>query len=122
MRTFLPLLAFLILAIAGGIAIQATQRHSADRLYQNNLASCERGNELRIESNKRVPAHRTEATVVLDFLHSAEQARRANYHETHQASDKQAAQQYHALSRRLKAHVHFQDVPVIDCQAVIQKP
>lgn len=116
------LLAFFVVALAGGWAIHASSEQSSDTLYRNSLASCERGNSLREESNLRVPAHRTEATVVLQFLRSARTARLASYAETHSTNDKIAAREYGRLANRLVASVHFDPLPLIHCKDVIEAP
>ena len=78
---------------------------------QNALGNCERGNKLRMESNRRIQPHRIDRDVLNDFLKSAAQARRAT-------GDAQVAHDYDQLRRRLRA-VTFRDIPLVDCREAI---
>lgn len=117
-----PLVAFVVLAIAGGIALQRSMTHAQDTLYTTQIQICHRQNDLRRESNKRIPAHRADTDALRNFLVAAKRARISDYHAKGLKSDLQAAQTYQRTINTLDAKVHFQRVPIIPCQRVIGRP
>lgn len=118
--------AFMLLAGAGAYAIDTSARstaaNSARVLYQSQLDSCRRGNALRDEVNRRVETVNTQRSVLLDFIQSAEEARRATYTQSHHASDKEAADVYQHLANQVQTQLHYRTVPLVDCFKVIKKP
>lgn len=117
-----PLIAFVVLALAGGFGIKASADSSADSLYQTQLDSCHRGNTLREESNRRVRAHEIDRDALLDFLKTAETARLSAYDRDGNKSDLAAAEDYRQLHNRVQTQVVFQPVSIVDCEKVIDKP
>jgi hypothetical protein len=122
MRGFLrqhgPIFAFVILAIVGGIAIEDSSSHAANTLYKSQIASCDRQNQVRNESNLRIPSHNAEKEIVRALLVTAKAAREASG----SSSDKVAAASYDDLIRQLDSDVHFRKIPLINCTKIIKKP
>lgn len=119
------LIAFCCLALFGGIAIDqsahSTAKQSAGVIYQSQLASCIRGNALRVEINSRVDTFNIEKSIVISFLTQAETARLANYKETHQPSDLEAAHGYAHLSKEMQS-LSYGKSEIVDCGTAIKKP
>lgn len=115
------MLAFLILAIVGGYAIEQSAKNSAKadarQLYEAQIQACEKRNDIRNESNKRIRDHTIERDVLEEFLADARDARRASGSPT----DKKAASRYANLKKELEG-VRFSVLPFEDCAATIQKP
>lgn len=113
-----PIAAFVVLAIIGGIAIEDSASHASQTLYKSQIAACNRNNQLRTESNRRIPAHVAEREIVRSLLVTAKAAREVSG----SSSDKVAAASYDDLIRRLDTDVKFHKVPLIDCLKVVKKP
>lgn len=118
--------AYVILALAAGVAIdrsaKTTAHESARILYNSQIAACERGNLLRAEINRRVRSNLVERDALIDFLDTAEVARRASYAKTHQVSDLKAAEGYARLIREVRQKVHFNKVTIVRCNHAIARP
>ena len=115
------LLSFIMLAIVGGWAIRSSAESNADKLYGAVVGSCERANDLRIESNDRIAAHRLDTLVLRSFLLDAAGAREAAFARDGNPSDKLAAEAYRDLANSLK-RVRFTPLPRVECIKVIEKP
>jgi hypothetical protein len=113
-----PVTAFVVLALIGGVAIDESAHGAADTLYHAQIAACHRQNDVRRESNARVPSHEAEKNVVRDLLETAEAARKASG----SPSDEVAAAGYHELIVRLDRDVIFHVMPLVNCQKDIPKP
>lgn len=120
-RPYAPLVAFLIIAVVGGYALFSVAQGGKDTLYHSQIQACERGNQLRAENNRRVSAHITDTQTLQDFLIAAREARRATYDKTHEASDRDAVDEYTRLIIKLDG-VKFLPVPIVDCAHTITKP
>ena len=107
------IVALLILAVAGGYAIHATERRSLDAIHGSQLQACERGNVLRrrLQVNVRV----------LDALLA--EAARVRRVQAAQTDDPKVAA---ASQRAATVYEHLQDltrpVATVDCEAVIPRP
>lgn len=115
------LVSFILLALIGGWAIKSSADSSAERLYQTQIEACEGSNDNRRESNQRVGQHRTDTSVLRDFLLSAATARSAAYERDGEAADLVAAKAYEQGAERLRA-VNFNQLPLVNCQKAIKKP
>lgn len=120
-KSWAPLVAFLILALAGGYALYTVQKSNATTLYHTQLAGCDRGNQIREESNARAVYNQQELDVLREFLDSARQARVAAYSRDHHAADKKASEAYASQIKSLEG-ISFKQVPVVNCLKVILKP
>lgn len=120
-KSWAPLLAFLVLAFAGGYALFHVQSNNSRTLYHTQLAGCKRANGLRAESNARAVYSQRELTVLRDFLSSARSARQAAYKANHQPADKKAALAYGTQIDSLKG-ISFKTVPIVDCNKAVLKP
>lgn len=118
--------AFVALAVAGAVAIDSSAKHEAKSsalvVYDSQLAACHRGNTLRTEINHRVGVVGVQRQVLLQFIESAEAARLSSYANTHQATDKIAADEYASLANQVRTQIHYGTVPIIDCERAIKKP
>lgn len=119
------LLAFVLLAVFSGVAInisaQNTARADALVVWRAQIKSCYRGNTLRREINRRVSAFDAERNVVIDFLEGAATARSASFKATHQKSDHVAAVKYAKDAGKLRK-VHYGFSPIVNCAVAIPKP
>lgn len=85
-----------------------------EKLYNAQIAACNRNNSLRAESNRRIASHNLEKEVLDGFIASAAQARSAT-------GDKDVAAQYELLRAKL-ATITFKPLHIINCQQAIPKP
>ena len=115
------LVSFIILALVGGWAIKSSADNGTRKLYESQIAACERGNLLRKETNDRVHDQLESTQVLQSFLDSAATAREAAFQANGQPEDKKAAEAYLRLSGRLES-VQFDTVPIINCKEAIKKP
>jgi hypothetical protein len=109
-----PLVAFGLFVAVAFVGLTLWQTSQTAALRGQQLRACERGNGLRLESNRRIRSHRVERGVLADFLRAAEEARRA----AGTANDRQAAERYHRLWLQLR-RVTFRPTPLVDCRRVI---
>lgn len=120
-----PVAAFIGLAIAGGVAINDSAKHtarsSALTVYHAQYKACIRGNSLRREINNRVAIFESEKDIVRAFLDGAAKARLANFKATHLQSDYTAFTQYSALSARM-GKLHYDLSPEINCKVAVPAP
>lgn len=116
------LVAFVILTIGIVLAMNAIITNTADKLYQSQIAACEQTQTVVKESNHRIPAGEATARVLRQFLVAARKARLSTYNSTHLLSDRTAAQEYTKLIEDLDLNVHFQRIPLLNCQKVVAKP
>lgn len=94
--------AFVVLAVAGGMAIQRSTEASDAALYRSQLVACERGNVLRAQVSKHV-------NVLDSFITEAAKARRVT-------GNPRVADSYKELQSHLKS------IPQVDCERAIPKP
>lgn len=116
-----PVIAFGVLALTGGYGLWTSSASQADKLYQSQIASCERVNVLREESNRRIEEHIIDRDVLSRFLVAAVSARTAQWERDRNRSDLDAANEYNRLLDRLET-VNFEPVSVVDCKSVVEKP
>lgn len=112
----------LLIVFGIGIALLLDHQSNHTGLEHQRTAlvqACEQRNRIVAESNQRIPQHRREEHVVRSLLISAARARKANYRQTHQASDKRAFVKYHVLIDKL-ALVHFDRIPYTNCEATVR--
>lgn len=118
--------AFVILALAIGLAIQREADHaarsSAVTVWHSQLHSCARGNKFRTDINQRLRASNTVRVQLIGFLEDASAARWANFGSTHLAADRKAAQEYAARAARVRSKVVYVPFPQISCSKVYPKP
>lgn len=112
-----PVVAFVILALVGGLAIRASAHGSADLLYRSQIAGCVRGNITRKETNRQASAQQAEAGVLQGFLIAARQARRASG----TPIDLKAAKEYTRLILVVNK-ITFKPLPQINCVKIIPRP
>lgn len=114
--------AFLFVALAAGIAINKSAKDTAKQAarvtYLSQVQSCFYSNEFRKTVNKRIAILAEQREVLLVLLKSARTARLA----THTKADLAAARSYQRLIKQVKGSIHFNDVPIIQCDKVIKKP
>jgi hypothetical protein len=115
-------LAFIVLALVVGYALTQSVRNSNHLLYRSQIESCERGNDLRRESNRRIDSHYADTDALKDFLLSAAQARYSAWNHSHQRADLMAFKQYEQLSVYIDTHVVFRPTPIVKCTEVVHKP
>jgi hypothetical protein len=116
-----PAVAFAVLALVGGYGLKTTADEQSNKLYKTQIETCERGNSLRVESNRRIDAHATDRDVLRAFLVAAKDARVAAYERDRNMSDKAAADEYQRQIIKLD-QVTFRPVAIVDCKKVIQRP
>lgn len=104
------------------LAVFQVSKNGRETLYRTQYQACLRGNTLRSESNTRLRAHRADTKGLLDFLASAQAAREASYRQTHQASDKAAAEAYAGIATNVKANARFKLVTIVDCRKAVPHP
>ena len=112
-----PILAFVILALAGGWAIASSDRSGADKLYDSQVLACNKGNKVIGELNERVDSNITVQQSLEQFLSSAREARLSSGSRT----DLAAAEAYGRLIVKV-SKVQYHKVPLVDCQHDIKKP
>ena len=113
-----PLLAFILVCIVGAFALYQNNSHNADVLYKSQLANCQRINDIRNESNRRIEAHAADRDVLKNFLQTARSARlSAGTHE-----DRVTADQYLHLANILDKKVFFKPLQTVNCEQVIKHP
>lgn len=117
-----PAIAFAVLALVGGFSLKEASDHQTGKLYDTQIAGCERNNTIRKESNDRIQAHEADAGVLNDFLIAARNARIASYQAHPTEGDKAAIEEYTRLISVLDAKVKFNRVPLINCKEAIPKP
>lgn len=120
--SYAPTLAFATLALIGGYGLKASGDRAADQLYKSQLTACDGQNDLRRESNNRIPAHTADTAALRDFLLGAADVRAATYDRDHLQADLQAIHTYRLLARRLDEQVHFSPVSIVNCKKVIPEP
>lgn len=116
-----PALAFAVLALVGGVGLHATADHNNAKLHKAQLAICERQNQVRKESNKRIKSHVADRDVLREFMAAARQARLASWERDRNPSDQAAAQEYAHLIDVLDHQVTFRSVPLVNCQKVVRE-
>lgn len=121
-RTYGALLAFVVLAGAGGVALDRTQTNNVNTLHGSLLKGCVRGNVLRVELNKRLAANNAEKDAVVTFLTDAERAREASYKLSRQPSDLRASQEYRELANDITSKVVYVRFPTVNCAKAYPKP
>lgn len=122
-RTHGPLLAFVLLAFVGGIALHGQQMQTSNKLYQNNYKSCVRGNKVRVNQSHIVSDLRTSNQIVEQFIGDAAVARANSYAATHVATDAKAAQEYEGLQQKLILQTSkLQSFPPVNCDVQVKKP
>jgi Skp family chaperone for outer membrane proteins len=120
------MVAFIALAIATIIALNSSAKHTAQSAarinYQSAVASCHRGNTLRVSINSDLnQAARTEALMVR-FMTDAAGARKATYESTHLPADGRAYHQYATLATHARRRIHFKPLAQVNCGHSILKP
>lgn len=116
------ILAFVLLALITGLALNAVVNKGNQTLYDSQLVQCTRGNKVIKESNRRIQSHLADTKVLRMFMEGARTARLAAFHQSHHKSDFIAARTYGDLIRVLDAKVHFEAIPLVNCVKVIPKP
>lgn len=109
-----PLIAFIVLALAGGWALKATTDANDANIKEAQVAACERGNVLREETNDRVQDNQLQVEVLTKFLEAARTARLDAFAKSHNKFDLSAANNYTQLIANLK-NVVYEKVPLADC-------
>jgi hypothetical protein len=122
MRINFQLLAFILLVVLMFFITRSNVNNQTRDLYRSEIAACNRNNNLRRESNRRIPAHLAQRDVTRSFLVSAEIARRATYKMNHAKSELIAANQFGQQVRILDQKVKFSSLPIINCTQVIKRP
>jgi hypothetical protein len=118
-----PLCAFVLIAFVGAWALHGQQMSTSNKLYENNLRSCARGNNVRINQSNIVDDIRQSNRLVAQFLHDASIARAKSYQSTGLLSDKRAAAEYHLLEIRLLNDTSkLQQYSAVNCRLVVKKP
>jgi NAD dependent epimerase/dehydratase family enzyme len=117
-----PLIAFAVIALGGGLALQANSDDTAENLYDSQIQACERVNKLREESNQRVLGLRTVRNSLEDFLRTAAEARFDAYQKSGNDFDRKAYVRWEKTANELVAKVRFGKVPIVDCEKVIERP
>ena len=120
-RTHRTAIAFVVLALAIAWVVQTGNARSADRLYNNAIAACQRGNALRTESNERAPIHEKALVIERRFLLTAAEARTRAYERDGAPEDRKAAQSYREQAGELDG-LTFTVVPLVDCKATVKHP
>lgn len=87
-------------------------------LHKNQIKGCHRNNNLRAESNARIPAHKADTKGLLDFLKAAEKARLAEGTPTSIA----AAKQYVKIQADVLSHAIFHKQKLVDCDKLYPSP
>ena len=82
--------------------------------HARQVASCERGNAIREELNRRSASLRLEKAIIAQFLTDATDRRGLS----EKPADRALVVRYEALSTRL-ARVRYRDIPVADCTAAV---
>ena len=121
-REYGALLAFVILAIFGGIAIDRSASNQTKTIYQSQLRSCQRGNTFRQDLNQRLSNIEVERGAFLQLLLAASAARQATYEVSHLPSDLAAAVEYRRLAKEVTDHVIFVKFPLVNCAKAYPKP
>jgi hypothetical protein len=116
-----PLAAFVILIAFLVVGSYMRQRAGDKQTRTAQIASCERGNDSRAESNRRIGAHREQDAVIALFLRTAREARLEQWRRDHNRSDLDAAGKYGLALRRLE-RIRFRSAPLIDCDWAIDHP
>lgn len=116
------ILAFVLLALVTGLALNSVVNKGNSAVYKAQLTTCYQINRLQMESNRRIKSHLADTDVLRRFLQGARTARLAAFQQTHQRSDYIAARTYGSLIHVLDQKVHFTAVPLVNCVKVIPKP
>jgi hypothetical protein len=112
-----------LIAFVGAWALHGQQMATSNKLYENNLRSCVRGNNVRINQSNIVDDIRTSNRLVAQFLHDASIARAKSYQSTGLLSDKKAADEYHLLEIRLLSDTSkLQQYSAVNCRLIVKKP
>lgn len=114
-----PLIAFSVLAFAGGWGLHANAKNSTNLLAKAQLVACEKANELRAESNQRIRSHLVLREAAEDSLKSQAIARRAAYRKTGQEADRVAAQRAQRLLARIESQVKYNETPPVNCRDIV---
>ena len=117
-RRYAMAISFIFVAFAGGYTVQLEADRSNERLYESQVESCQRGNKLRTESNQRVQGLSDQRDILAEFLLAAARARE----EAGSPTDVRTAAKYRELAEYLDRHVHFNSVPLVDCNKEIPRP
>lgn len=128
-REHVQAIAYLMVAIAAGVAIDLSANHTAhvsaheaaSVLYHSQIQACHRGNSLRRQINARTHESATSRSVLISFLKSAQRARLDSYKLAHEPADLHAAQSYGAQIAR-EEQVHFNPVALTNCKQAFPKP
>lgn len=87
---------------------------------QNVHKLCVKTNDVVVESNARIPSLEYDTKGLIDFLTSAEEARRAAYKRTGAKEDLRAAESYADIIQYVKANVHYDSLSELDCKALFK--
>lgn len=103
-------LAYVILAIAVAYLLVTNQQVNKRAIYDSQVASCNRTNQVIFESNNRVGQMRAEIDVLHDFIGDARKARLAE-------GDRDVAGKYADHMIRLDS-IEFEFIRPADCSAI----
>lgn len=130
-RNYATVLA-LVVILALSVALKVYTDHSANKtreiaadvamkLYRAQIRSCERGNIVRAESNRRAISHERDRKAFILVWSATEKARTAEWRATGSRYAKAVA----VAARRglkLERSFRFREVPLVICTDVIEKP
>lgn len=114
-----PLVAFTVLAFAGGYGLKLNADKSTAKLAKAQLVACEKANEIRLESNQRVRSHMVLREAAEDALKFQATARLASYKKTNQRADLVAARRAKVLLDRIETDVKYNETPVLSCKDIV---
>lgn len=114
LRRYGAAIAFVILALAT-YTVTTRQAHKGDmREYHTQLTQCVELNKVRDESNARIASHISDTQGLLDTLDVIKRK--------YEANDPHVVAATTLIKRDVESRVHYEYVPLTNCNTTVQKP
>lgn len=113
-----PAVGYLLLVAVLAVGLYANQQHQARHLRAAQVKACERGNQLRSESNRRIRAHETDRQAFMLVWTQTRAARLAEYRRTRNPYALQVARAAQS-ALTMERSISFRPVALVNCERVV---